>query len=59
LGVDYDDDWAGRYYVTEGEFLTFGINPGVGYRINSWLSLGAGFSILYAKLDQKRPSTIS
>jgi long-chain fatty acid transport protein len=53
LGLDYDDDWAGRYYVTEGEFLTFGINPGVGYRINSWLSLGAGFSILYAKLEQK------
>lgn len=53
LGLDYNDDWAGRYYVTEGEFLTFGINPGVGYRINSWLSLGAGFTILYAKLEQK------
>ena len=53
LGVDYDDDWAGRYYVTEGEFTTFGINPGVGYRINNWLSLGAGFTVLYAKLDQK------
>jgi len=53
LGLDYGDDWAGRYYVTEGEFLTFLINPGVGYRINNWLSLGAGFNILYAKLDQK------
>ncbi|MBT3368381.1 MAG: hypothetical protein HN416_14610, partial [Nitrospina sp.] len=30
LGVDYGDDWAGRYYTTEAELLTFGINPSVG-----------------------------
>ncbi|MBW1789152.1 MAG: transporter [Deltaproteobacteria bacterium] len=53
LGVDYDDDWAGRYYVQEAEFLTFGINPGIGYRVNEWLSLGAGFSVVYAELEQK------
>lgn len=53
LGLDYDDDWAGRYYVQEGEFLTFGINPGIGYRVNKWLSLGGGFSVIYAELDQK------
>jgi long-chain fatty acid transport protein len=53
LGVDYDDSWAGRYYTTEAELLTFGINPGVGYRVNDWLSLGAGFSVLYAELTQK------
>jgi len=53
LGLDYGDDWAGRYYITEGEFLTFLINPSVGYRINNWLSIGAGVDILYAKLDQK------
>jgi long-chain fatty acid transport protein len=23
LGLDYDDDWAGRYYFQEGKFLTF------------------------------------
>jgi long-chain fatty acid transport protein len=53
LGLDYDDDWAGRYYVQEAEFTTFGINPGVGYRVNNWLSVGAGFSIVYAQLEQK------
>jgi long-chain fatty acid transport protein len=53
LGLDYDDDWAGRYYVQEAEFTTFGINPGAGYRINNWLSVGAGFSIVYAQLEQK------
>ena len=53
LGVDYGDEWAGRYYTTEVELLTYGINPGAGYRVNNWLSVGAGFSVLYATLDQK------
>jgi long-chain fatty acid transport protein len=50
LGVDYGDDWAGRYYTTEAELLTFGINPSMGYRINDWLSVGGGFNIVYAEL---------
>jgi long-chain fatty acid transport protein len=53
LGVDYGDDWAGRYYTTEAELLTFGINPSVGYRVNDWLSVGGGFNIIYAELTQK------
>ncbi len=53
LGLDYGDDWAGRYYSTKAELLIFGLNPGVGYRVNNWLSLGAGFSVLYAELDQE------
>ena len=52
-GLDYDNDWAGRYYVQKAEFLTFGITPGIGYRINNWLSLGGGVTILYADLEQK------
>jgi long-chain fatty acid transport protein len=51
--VDYDDDWAGRYYTTEAELLTFGINPSMAYRINDLLSVGGGFNIVYAKLTQK------
>jgi long-chain fatty acid transport protein len=53
LGVDYGKDWAGRYYITEADLLTFGVNPGIGYRINDRLSVGAGFSIMYAELKQK------
>lgn len=53
LGVDYGDDWAGRYYTTEAELVTFGVNPGVGYRLNDWFSVGAGLSVLYADLTQK------
>ncbi|MBW2441107.1 MAG: outer membrane protein transport protein [Deltaproteobacteria bacterium] len=53
LGVDYGDDWAGRYYTTEAELLTLGLNPSVGYRVNNWLAVGGGFNIIYAKLTQK------
>jgi len=53
LGIEYDDDWAGRYFVKEASFLTLNISPGIGYRINKWLSLGGGATVLYAKLDQK------
>lgn len=53
LGVDYDDDWAGRYYVQDTDLITFGINPGVGYKVNNWLSVGGGFSIVYADFDEK------
>jgi long-chain fatty acid transport protein len=52
LGLDYGDDWAGRYYVQKGELVVMGVNPGVGYRVNEWLSVGAGFSIVYGELTQ-------
>lgn len=53
LGIEYDEDWAGRYFVQEASFLTLNISPGIGYRINKWLSLGGGATVLYANLDQK------
>lgn len=53
LGVKYDDSWAGRYFVQEGEFVTVGANPGVAFRVNDWLSVGAGFSVIYATLYQR------
>lgn len=53
LGLDYDDDWAGRYYFLEGEFLTFGVNPVAAYRINKYLSVGGGVSMLVSKYKAK------
>ena len=53
LGMDYGDHWAGRYYIQQGELLTVGINPSIGYRVNDWLSVGAGFSILHGELTQE------
>ncbi len=53
LGLDYGNSWAGRYYVTEGELLTFSINPSIGYRINDRFSVGGGVSLVYGELTQK------
>ncbi|MBW2518923.1 MAG: outer membrane protein transport protein [Deltaproteobacteria bacterium] len=53
LGLDYGKSWAGRYYVQEAEFLTVGVNPGVGYRLNDHWSVGAGFSVVNSSLSQK------
>ena len=53
LGLDFGDDWAGRYYITEGDLLTFAVQPSVGYRVNEQLSIGVGANIVYSSLDQK------
>jgi len=53
LGLDYGNNWAGRYYVQDVELLTFAINPVVAYRITDWLSVGGGFSIVKSNLLQR------
>lgn len=51
--LDYENDWVGRYYTTEAQLLTFNLNPVIAYRVLPWLSLGAGFSVQWAKLNQQ------
>lgn len=51
--VDYDNNWTGRYYAQRADLLTLNFNPAIAYRVMPWLSVGAGFSIQYAKLVQK------
>jgi long-chain fatty acid transport protein len=51
LGFEFEDDWAGRYYVQKEEFLTAIANAAVGYRINDWLSIGGGLSLVYGTLN--------
>ena len=48
LGLDFDDDWAGRYYTHESELVTFGVSPALAYRVNEQLSIGVGLDIIYA-----------
>jgi long-chain fatty acid transport protein len=49
LGVQYEDDWVGRYYVQESDFLTLSAGPTVAYKVNDWLSLGGGVGIVFAE----------
>lgn len=49
LGVKYEDDWVGRYYVQESDFLTLSAAPTLAYKVNDWLSLGGGVGIVFAE----------
>jgi long-chain fatty acid transport protein len=51
LSETFPDNWAGRDYSAGGENLkTYNAAPTVAYKINDWLSVGAGVQIQYASL---------
>ena len=53
LSARYEKDWSGRYYSEQTELTTLGAFPVAAYRINKWLSDGAGAQVIYAKLTEK------
>jgi long-chain fatty acid transport protein len=53
LGLDYSNEWAGKYYVQSTSFTTAAVNPSIGYRIAPWLSIGGGFSVVYGQLSDR------
>jgi len=53
LGLEYENDWLGRYYVQEIKLQALGVQPAVAYRVTDWLSLGAGVVALYGVLEEK------
>ena len=53
LGLDYEDNWVGRYYVQDVKFQALGVQPALAYQVTDWLSLGAGVVALYGVLDEK------
>jgi long-chain fatty acid transport protein len=50
LSGNYGKSWAGRYYVTQESIITGKVNPSIAYKVNHWLSVGAGFSFSMARL---------
>ena len=52
-GLEYGDNWAGRYYAETVKLTTAVINPSVGYRVNPWLSIGGGVSIVYGDMSAR------
>jgi long-chain fatty acid transport protein len=53
LGLNYSNEWAGKYYVQSGSFTTAAVSPTIGYRIAPWLSVGGGVSAVYGKLTDR------
>jgi long-chain fatty acid transport protein len=47
MALDYGDQWVGRYYVEEVTLQAMSVQPALAYRINDWLSVGMGVSVLY------------
>jgi long-subunit fatty acid transport protein len=61
-GLDYGDNWAGRYYAEKVKLTTVAVNPTVGYRVSPWLSLGGGVNIVYGRRSTrlwKRATAVS
>ena len=50
LGLNYGDNWVGRYRVEKAAFITATMAPTLAYRINNWLSVGALLNITTAYL---------
>jgi long-chain fatty acid transport protein len=53
LGLNYSNDWAGRYYAQRVSFTTAAVNPTIGYRIARWLSIGGGASVVSGNLSAR------
>jgi long-chain fatty acid transport protein len=51
--VDYRDTWAGRYFVQSSTLLGVTIMPSIAFRVNEWLSLGAGLNAMYGMYENE------
>jgi long-chain fatty acid transport protein len=51
--LDYGNDWSGRFLVDRVSLTTLGLNPGIGYRVNDWLSVGASAIIAYTTFEER------
>ncbi len=51
-GVNYGDDFVGRYQTSRAELAAIGVSPSIGFKVNDRFSIGAGVSIIYTKFEQ-------
>lgn len=52
-GLDYEDNWAGRYQDTFVELVAMVAMPSIAYSVTDKLSLGFGLPIMYTELEMK------
>ena len=53
LGLEYEDDWVGRYYVQNVTLQALAVQPALAYRVNDWFSVGMGVAALYGILKEE------
>jgi long-chain fatty acid transport protein len=51
--LDYSTGWTGRFQCDEVTIMTVTALPTLAYRVNDWLSVAAGPTIVYGNLDLK------
>lgn len=51
-GVDYGNNFAGRYSTISAQLSAVGLSPSIGYKINDRFSVGMGVSIIYTLFEQ-------
>ena len=51
LGSDYGDNWFGRFDSTKTELAVIDIQPTIAYKVNDFISLGAGLNIAHSSAD--------
>jgi long-chain fatty acid transport protein len=51
--LNYNNTWVGRYYNVEAQLLGFTFMPAVSYRVNDWISVGAGLNATYGQVKQQ------
>ncbi len=51
IGLDYDDDWVGRYQTIENRLMVAAFAPTVAYRVSDKLSVGASMQWYFASVD--------
>lgn len=49
LSANFPDFWAGRNYAGQTLLKTYNVSPSIAWRINDWISVGAGVQLQYAK----------
>ena len=52
-GLDYGENFVGRYQAYKAVLQTVGFGPSLGYKINDMLSIGAGIYMLYTTFNEK------
>jgi long-chain fatty acid transport protein len=51
LGVNYNEGWVGRYYGQESTLIGVSVMPGLSYRVNEYLSIGAAANVMVGYLN--------
>lgn len=51
MGTEYDRNWSQSQRGTNAKIYTFDMNPNIAWKVNDFLSVGAGISVQYAKAE--------